>query len=432
MSWTLTAHPARISPSGLHTPARSPSSATSMAGTRGRIRLERRGGSGVWAGFVPAIGQGALYKYSMLAPDGDSRFDRADPYAFAAERPPGTASKVWDLSHYEWGDGCVDGRSWRAPVDHRADHHLRGSPRLLDACARGGKPAVDLSRGRPAAGRVCRRDGLHARRALARLRASGRGVVGLPGQSACTPPRPGSARPTTSCSSSTRCTGEGLASSSTGFPPTSPPTRTAWPSSTAPTSTSPPTPIGRTIPVWGTYAYNFESPQVVNFLIGNALFWLEKYHFDGLRVDGVESMIRLDFMPQAGNVAAQQVRRQREPRGRRVSQGVNRKVHEDHPGVADVRRGRDGPARYHAAGTKRRARLRLQVGPGLGPRHAPGVHDPEARAERPKGPRQARSSGCITPSTRTTSCRSRTTTPSRARNRSWPGCRGTSGRSAPT
>ena len=51
--------------------------------------LERRGRTGVWSGFVPAIGQGALYKFSMVAPDGGSRFDRADPYAFAAEPPPG-------------------------------------------------------------------------------------------------------------------------------------------------------------------------------------------------------------------------------------------------------------------------------------------------------------------------------------------------------
>ena len=75
----------------------------------GADRLERRGGSGVWSGFVPAIGQGALYKFSMIAPDGGSRFDRADPFAFAGEPPPGTASKIWDLSLYEWGDG-----SWMA------------------------------------------------------------------------------------------------------------------------------------------------------------------------------------------------------------------------------------------------------------------------------------------------------------------------------
>ena len=117
--------------------------------------------------------------------------------------------------------------------------------------------------------------------------------------SACMLPRLGSARPMTSCSSSTRCTRRESGSFSTGCRPTSPPTRTASPSSTAPTFTSPPTPKAED-PGLGTYAYNFESPPVVNFLTANALFWLEKYHFDGLRVDGVESMIRLDFMREPG------------------------------------------------------------------------------------------------------------------------------------
>ena len=50
-----------------------------------------RGPGGVWERFVPRVGPGALYKYSILAPDGGSRFDKADPLAFAAEMPPGTA-----------------------------------------------------------------------------------------------------------------------------------------------------------------------------------------------------------------------------------------------------------------------------------------------------------------------------------------------------
>ena len=107
--------------------------------------LERRGRTGVWSGFVPAIGQGALYKFSMVAPDGGSRFDRADPYAFAAEPPPGTASKDLGPVTLRVGRRFVDGRPWRPPIDHRADHDLRGAPWLLDACSRGGKSAIDLS-----------------------------------------------------------------------------------------------------------------------------------------------------------------------------------------------------------------------------------------------------------------------------------------------
>ncbi len=60
--------------------------------------------SGVWECFVPGVGPGALYKYAVVSRHHGYRVEKADPYAFAAEIRPQTASKVCDLSGYAWGD----------------------------------------------------------------------------------------------------------------------------------------------------------------------------------------------------------------------------------------------------------------------------------------------------------------------------------------
>ena len=65
--------------------------------------MQSAGESGVWHRFVPDVQPGMLYKYRVWSDDGVAR-DKADPFAFAAERRPRTASRVWDLTRYCWGD----------------------------------------------------------------------------------------------------------------------------------------------------------------------------------------------------------------------------------------------------------------------------------------------------------------------------------------
>ncbi len=61
--------------------------------------------SGIWEGVIAGIGRGALYKYHVISRHNDYAVDKSDPFAFHCETPPRTASVVWDLA-YAWGDGA--------------------------------------------------------------------------------------------------------------------------------------------------------------------------------------------------------------------------------------------------------------------------------------------------------------------------------------
>ncbi|HZC00014.1 MAG TPA: 1,4-alpha-glucan branching protein GlgB [Gammaproteobacteria bacterium] len=65
----------------------------------------REDGSGIWEGFIPAVRQGALYKYRIASRYHGYRVDKGDPFAFRWELPPQTAAQVWDLD-YQWGDAA--------------------------------------------------------------------------------------------------------------------------------------------------------------------------------------------------------------------------------------------------------------------------------------------------------------------------------------
>ncbi len=86
---------------------------------KGSHPLASRGQSGIWEGFIPGVGQGALYKYHIRSRYHGYRVDKADAIGFFYEGPPRTASIVWDLD-YEWRD-----QEWMAK---RRRHNALDSP----------------------------------------------------------------------------------------------------------------------------------------------------------------------------------------------------------------------------------------------------------------------------------------------------------------
>jgi 1,4-alpha-glucan branching enzyme len=71
--------------------------------TRTHPLSARWDGSGIWEGFIPHVGSGSLYKYHIVSNHNGYTVNKGDPFAFYWEHPPNTASMVWDLA-YEWGD----------------------------------------------------------------------------------------------------------------------------------------------------------------------------------------------------------------------------------------------------------------------------------------------------------------------------------------
>ncbi|TIM57098.1 1,4-alpha-glucan branching protein GlgB [Mesorhizobium sp.] len=89
-------------------------------------------------------------------------------------------------------------------------------------------------------------------------------------------------------------------------------------------------------PDWNTAIYNFGRREVVSFLVNNALFWAEKYHVDGLRVDAVASMLYLDYSRKAGEWIPNEKGGRENLEAVSFLQRMNKEVYGHHPGVMTI------------------------------------------------------------------------------------------------
>lgn len=258
----------------------------------------RNDDSGIWEVFVPSLNKGATYKYHIASRQGEYRVDKGDPYSFFWELAPRTASIVWDLA-YEWNDNeWMESRflknsltspmsiyevhlgSWKRVPDegNRSLSYTEIAPLLVEHCINSGFTHVEI---------------------LPIMEHPFYGSWGYQTIGYFAPTsRYGSPQDFMFFIDYLHQNGIGVILD--------------WVPSHFPSNENGLVYFDGTHlyehadirqgfhPDWKTYIFNYGRNEVRNFLISNALFWLENYHVDGLRVDAVASMLYLDYSRKEG------------------------------------------------------------------------------------------------------------------------------------
>ncbi|MGW0547774.1 1,4-alpha-glucan branching enzyme [Streptomyces altiplanensis] len=284
------------------------------------------GSSGVWELFVPGVGEGALYKFEIMRPDG-SRTMRADPMARRTEVPPANASIV-TAPHHVWGD-----QEWMA---HRADRPVHEAPFSVYE--------VHLASWRP---------GLSYRELAEQLPAyvSDLGFTHVELMPVAEHPFGGSwGYQVTGLYAPTARMGTpddfrylvdalhraGIGVIMDWVPAHFPKDDWALARFDGPHLYEHEDWRRAEHPDWGTLEFDYGRPEVRNFLVANATYWCEEFHIDGLRVDAVASMLYLDYSREEGQWAPNEFGGRDNPDAVAFLQEMNATVYRRNPGVVTI------------------------------------------------------------------------------------------------
>ena len=263
-----------------------------------RCQMRRRFDSGLWEIFVPELTVGAVYKFELFGPNGALLPLKADPFGFEAELRPSTASVVADSADFSWTDAEYHGQAPRGRAAAQADVDLRGRISAPGGAARadGFSPTTNSpTSSSPTSPTWATPISSFCRSAS--IRSTNPGATS---RSACSRRPAASATRRGSRASSIARTPRALASSSTGCRRISRPTRRAWRISTAPRSTNTPTRARASTRTGTPRSTISAAPRSPISSTANALYWVDRFHIDGLRVDAVASMLYLDYSRRAG------------------------------------------------------------------------------------------------------------------------------------
>lgn len=282
-----------------------------------RHQMRKLGTSGVYELFIPGIERGALYKYEIKFQNGDPAL-KADPYANYAELRPNTASVVWDINQFQWTD-----EEWlkqRARIEEDALQKGLEKPLSIYEVHLGSwmrkEPTIN-----PMGKQLNGTEFLNYRELAEKLAVYVKEMNFTHVELMPVMEHPYDA------SWGYQVTGYYAPTSRYGTPddfmyfinymheqgigvlldwvPAHFP-RDSWGLADFDGSClyEHKDPRQGIHSLWGTLLYNYGRPEVKNFLIANALFWVEKYHADGIRFDAVASMLYLDFGKKPGEWVA--------------------------------------------------------------------------------------------------------------------------------
>jgi 1,4-alpha-glucan branching enzyme len=293
--------------------------------------LHPAGDSGIWQGFVPGIGPGALYKFAIQPRDSDFWLEKADPYAAAAELRPNTASVVADLDGYTWKDG-----SW---LERRASTEWATQPisiyelHLTSWRRDPSEPDRFLSYGELA-------DQLPAYvRDLGFTHIEVMPVSEHPLDMSWGYQTTGYFAPTARFGTPKEfmafvdaCHAAGIGVIVDWVPAHFPKDAFGLGRFDGSALYEHADPRQGEHPDWGTYVFNYGRDEVKTFLMSNAVSWFDRYHIDGLRVDAVASMLYLDYSRQSGQWIPNRYGGRENLEAIDLIRYVNRVVHEEFPG----------------------------------------------------------------------------------------------------
>jgi 1,4-alpha-glucan branching enzyme len=255
-------------------------------------------GSGIWEGFIPGVEKGALYKYHIVSRHNAYRADKGDPFAFFWETPPKTSSIVWDLK-YDWKD-----EEW---MKNRRMRNSLESPLAVYEIHPGSWRRVPEEAHRSLGYKELAEQLVEYVKDMGFTHVEFMPVMEHPFFGSWGYQVTGFFAPTSRYGTPQEfmCLVDRLHQAGIGV-------ILDWVPSHFPSDEhglvffdgthlyEHSDPQKGIHPDWDSYIFNYGRREVRNFLISSALFWLDFYHADGIRIDAVASMLYLDYSRKQG------------------------------------------------------------------------------------------------------------------------------------